>query len=132
MARLATTSGCVSATTNSSGRRAGRPVVEHLLGQLRSRLRAAIPEDKPVPGGLACSPAAGCAACGGHCDRLVAAGATAWVGVSLGLIERTAALAVVEYTSLYTNETSALCAGPSLPAIELSALGEQVGTNLDA
>ena len=64
---------------------------------------------------------------------ILAAGAAAWVALSLGLIRERQdwRTAVVEYTNLYTNETfSPLNPDASLQAIELSALGAKVGVNL--
>src|SRR6202044_2432852 len=64
---------------------------------------------------------------------ILAAGAAAWVALSLGLLRerqdwRTAG---VEKTNLYTNETfSPLNPDASLQAIELRALGAKVGVNL--
>jgi anti-sigma factor RsiW len=64
---------------------------------------------------------------------ILAAGAAAWVALSLGLLRERQdwRTAVVEYTNLYTNETfSPLNPDASLQAIELSALGAKVGVNL--
>jgi hypothetical protein len=64
---------------------------------------------------------------------LVAAGAAAWVALSLGLLGARDdwRSAVVEYTNLYTNETfSPLNPDASLQAIELNALGARVGASL--
>ena len=64
---------------------------------------------------------------------ILAAGAAAWVALSLGLIRERQdwRSAVVDYTNLYTNETfSPLNPDASLQAIELSALGARVGVNL--
>jgi len=64
---------------------------------------------------------------------ILAAGAAAWVALSLGLLRERPdwRTAVVEYTNLYTNETfSPLNPDASLQAIELSALGARVGVNL--
>jgi anti-sigma factor RsiW len=64
---------------------------------------------------------------------ILAAGAAAWVALSLGLLREGQdwRKAVVEYTNLYTNETfSPLNPDASLQAIELSALGAKVGVNL--
>ena len=64
---------------------------------------------------------------------ILAAGAAAWVALSLGLLRERQdwRTAVVEYTNLYTNETfSPLNPDASLQAIELSALGARVGVNL--
>jgi anti-sigma factor RsiW len=64
---------------------------------------------------------------------ILAAGAAAWVALSLGLLRERQdwRTAVVEYTNLYTNETfSPLNPDASLQAIELRALGARVGVNL--
>ena len=64
---------------------------------------------------------------------ILAAGASVWVALSLGLLRERQdwRTAVVEYTNLYTNETfSPLNPDASLQAIELSALGARVGVNL--
>jgi anti-sigma factor RsiW len=64
---------------------------------------------------------------------MLAAGAAAWVALSLGLLRERQdwRTAVVEYTNLYTNETfSPLNPDASLQAIELRALGARVGVNL--
>ena len=64
---------------------------------------------------------------------ILAAGAAAWVALSLGLLRERQdwRTAVVEYSNLYTNETfSPLNPDASLQAIELSALGARVGVNL--
>ena len=64
---------------------------------------------------------------------ILAAGAAAWVALSVGLLRERPdwRKAVVEYTNLYTNETfSPLKPDVQLQAIELSALGTRLGTNL--
>ena len=64
---------------------------------------------------------------------ILAAGAAAWVALSLGLLRERQdwRTAVVEYTNLYTNETfSPLNPDASLQAIELGALGARVGVKL--
>jgi hypothetical protein len=64
---------------------------------------------------------------------ILAAGAAAWVALSLGLLRERQdwRTAVVEYTNLYTNETfSPLNPDAPLQAIELRALGARVGVNL--
>ena len=64
---------------------------------------------------------------------ILAAGAAAWVALSLGLLTERQdwRTAVLEYTNLYTNETfSPLNPDASLQAIELTALGARVGVNL--
>jgi hypothetical protein len=113
-------------------RRTGAPLaasLDELLTEAPlARLRAALPVDSPVrqpritPRDLAAG-----------LIGILAAGAAAWVALSLGLLRerhdwRTA---VVEYTNLYTNETfSPLNPDASLQAIELRALGARVGVNL--
>jgi len=64
---------------------------------------------------------------------LLAAGAAAWVALTLGPLKETENWhsKVAEYTDLYTNETfSSQHPDPSLQAIELSAVGAKVGANL--
>jgi anti-sigma factor RsiW len=114
-------------------RQTGAPLaasLDELLGQAPlARLRAALPVDSPIrqpriaPRDLAAGIAIG----------ILAAGAAAWVALSLGLLRERQdwRTAVVEYTNLYTNETfSPLNPDASLQAIELSALGARVGVNL--
>lgn len=119
-------------------RAVGAPVarsLDELLGQAPlERLRAAIPADEPVsrrPGLFAGGGLRQLAA--GVAIGLLAAGATAWVAMSLGLLkeEDDWRSAVVQYTNLYTNESfSPLRPDASLQAIELGALGAKVGANL--
>ena len=118
-------------------RRTGAPLaacLDELLTQAPlARLRAALPaEDTSSPAVKALSGltlrdlAAGIIG-------ILAAGAAAWVVLSLGLLRERQdwRTAVVEYTNLYTNETfSPLNPDASLQAIELSALGAKVGVNL--
>src|SRR6478672_3100669 len=64
---------------------------------------------------------------------ILAAGAAAWVALSLGLLRERQdwRSSVVEYTNLYTNETfDPLKPDATLQAKELSALGARVGVNL--
>jgi anti-sigma factor RsiW len=64
---------------------------------------------------------------------ILAAGAAAWVALSLGLLRERQdwRTAVVEYSNMYTNETfSPLNPDAPLQAIELRALGARVGVNL--
>jgi anti-sigma factor RsiW len=64
---------------------------------------------------------------------LLAAGAAAWVALSLAPHEEKEnwRSAVAEYTDLYTNETfSPLNPDAALQALELSAVGARVGANL--
>ena len=114
-------------------RQTGAPLaasLDELLGQAPlARLRAALPVDSPVrqPRIALRGLAAGIAI------AILAAGAAAWVALSLGLLRERQdwRTAVVEYTNLYTNETfSPLNPDASLQAIELSALGARVGVNL--
>jgi anti-sigma factor RsiW len=117
-------------------RRTGAPLaacLDELLTQAPlARLRAALPAEEPprlrsrrFSGITLRDLAAGMIG-------ILAAGAAAWVALSLGLRERPDwRTAVVEYTNLYTNETfSPLNPDASLQAIELSALGAKVGVNL--
>jgi anti-sigma factor RsiW len=98
-----------------------------------ARLRALLPPDEPLRqasrrfAGLALRDLAA------GLIGIIAAGAAAWVALSLGLLRERQdwRTAVVEYTNLYTNETfSPLNPDASLQAIELSALGAKVGVNL--
>ena len=113
-------------------RQTGAPLaasLDKLLTQAPlARLRAALPVDSPVrqPRITLRDLAAGIIG-------ILAAGAAAWVALSLGLLRERQdwRTAVVEYTNLYTNETfSPLNPDASLQAIELSALGAMVGVNL--
>ena len=64
---------------------------------------------------------------------ILAAGAAAWVALSLGLLRERQdwRKAVVEYTNMYSNETfSPLKPDAQLQAIELGALGARLGANL--
>jgi anti-sigma factor RsiW len=119
-------------------RQTGAPLgasFDALLGQAPlARLRAALPVDEPLRqpsrrfAGFALRDLAAAIAIG-----ILAAGAAAWVALSLGLLRERQdwRTAVVEYTNLYTNETfSPLNPDASLQAIELSALGARVGVNL--
>jgi anti-sigma factor RsiW len=93
-----------------------------------ARLRAALPKDSPVR-----QPRIGLRDLAAGIIGILAAGAAAWVALSLGLLRERQdwRTAVVEYTNLYTNETfSPLNPDASLQAIELSALGARVGVNL--
>ena len=113
-------------------RQTGAPLaasLDELLTQAPlARLRAALPVDRPVrqPRITLRDLAAGIVG-------ILAAGAAAWVALSLGLLRERQdwRTAVVEYTNLYTNETfSPLNPDASLQAIELRALGARVGVNL--
>src|SRR6202453_2488779 len=118
-------------------RRTGAPLaacLDELLTQAPlARLRAALPAEEPAhlpsrrfSGITLRDLAAGLIG-------IIAAGAAAWVALSLGLLRERQdwRTAVVEYTNLYTNETfSPLNPDASLQAIELSALGAKVGVNL--
>jgi anti-sigma factor RsiW len=118
-------------------RRTGAPLaacLDELLTQAPlARLRAALPAEEPprLPSrrfsGLTLRDLAA------GMIGILAAGAAAWVALSLGLLRERQdwRTAVVEYTNLYTNETfSPLNPDASLQAIELSALGARVGVNL--
>jgi anti-sigma factor RsiW len=64
---------------------------------------------------------------------ILAAGAAAWVALSLGLLRERQdwRTAVTDYTNMYSNETfSPLKPDGQLQAIELSALGARLGANL--
>jgi anti-sigma factor RsiW len=114
-------------------RQTGAPLaasLDELLGQAPlARLRAALPVDSPVrqpriaPRDLAAGVAIG----------ILAAGAAAWVALSLGLLRERQdwRTAVVEYTNLYTNETfDPLKPDAALQAKELIAVRARVGGNL--
>ena len=93
-----------------------------------ARLRAALPVDSPVR-----QPRIALRDLAAGIIGILAAGAAAWVALSVGLLRERQdwRTAVVEYTNLYTNETfSPLNPDASLQAIELSALGARVGVNL--
>jgi anti-sigma factor RsiW len=119
-------------------REAGAPVAASLDALLEqaplARLRAMLPTDVAVRqpaggfGGIALRELAA-----GIVIGLLAAGAAAWVALSLGLTgEREDwRTAVLEYAELYTNETFApIHPDPSLQALELSGLSAQVGVEL--
>jgi anti-sigma factor RsiW len=64
---------------------------------------------------------------------ILAAGAAAWVALSLGLLRERQdwRTAVTDYTNMYSNETfSPLKPDAQLQALELSALGARLGANL--
>jgi anti-sigma factor RsiW len=114
-------------------RQTGAPLAasldELLMQAPLARLRAALPVDSPTrqPRIAARGLAAGIAI------GILAAGAAAWVALSLGLLREREdwRTAIAEYTNLYTNETfSPLNPDASLQAIELRALGARVGANL--
>jgi anti-sigma factor RsiW len=119
-------------------RAAGAPIAAslgELLGQAPlGRLRAAIPPDEPVrqsPGRFAGSGLRQLAA--GVAIGLLAAGAALWLAASFGMLREREdwRTAVVDYTTLYTNETfSPLNPDASLQAIELDGLGAKVGAKL--
>jgi anti-sigma factor RsiW len=113
-------------------RQTGAPLaasLDELLTQAPlARLRAALPVDSPVR-----QPRIALRDLAAGMIGILAAGAAAWVALSLGLLRERQdwRTAVVEYTNLYTNETfSPLNPDASLQAIELSALGARVGVNL--
>jgi anti-sigma factor RsiW len=119
-------------------REAGRSIAIALHALLQQaplpRLRACLPPEAPrrAPSGRfagigARELVAGIAAC------LLAAGAGAWIALSLAPLEgkKDWRSAVEEYTNLYTNETfSPLHPDAPLEARELSAVGARVGANL--
>jgi len=113
-------------------RQTGAPLaasLDELLTQAPlARLRAALPVNSPVR-----QPRIALRDLAAGMIGILAAGAAAWVALSLGLLRERQdwRTAVVEYTNLYTNETfSPLNPDASLQAIELSALGAKVGVNL--
>jgi anti-sigma factor RsiW len=119
-------------------REAGAPIaasLDALIGQAPlARLRAMLPTDGAVRRptdrlrGIALRELAA-----GVVIGLLAAGAAAWVALSLGLSgEREDwRTAVLEYADLYTDETFApMRPDPSLQALELSGLTAQVGLEL--
>jgi anti-sigma factor RsiW len=118
-------------------RQTGAPLaasLDKLLTQAPlARLRAALPAGEPPRQPSRRLAGIGVRDLAAGIIGILAAGAAAWVALSLGLLRerqdwRTAA---VEYTNLYTNETfSPLNPDASLQAIELSALGARVGVNL--
>jgi anti-sigma factor RsiW len=118
-------------------RQTGAPLaacLDELLTQAPlARLRAALPAEEPprLPSGRFSGITLRDLAAG--MIGILAAGAAAWVALSLGLLRERQdwRTAVVEYTNLYTNETfSPLNPDASLQAIELNALGAKVGVNL--
>jgi anti-sigma factor RsiW len=119
-------------------REAGAPIAASLDALLKqaplTRLSAMLPPDRPIrqpPGrfrGIALRELAA-----GIVIGLLAAGAAAWVALSLGLTGESEnwRMAVLEYAELYTNETFApIHPEPSLQALELSGLSAQVGVEL--
>jgi anti-sigma factor RsiW len=106
-------------------RQTGAPLAASLDELFRqaplARLRAALPVDSPVR-----QPRIALRDLAAGIIGILAAGAAAWVALSLGLLRERQdwRTAVVEYTNLYANETfSPLNPDASLQAIELSALG---------
>ena len=113
-------------------RQTGAPLaasLDELLTQAPlARLRATLPVDSPVrqPRITLRDLAAGMIG-------ILAAGAAAWVALSLGLLRERQdwRTSVVEYTNMYSNETfSPLKPDSSLQATELSAVGARLGANL--
>jgi hypothetical protein len=98
------------------------------------RLRAAIPVDGPIrqpPGRSASNGLRQLAA--GVAIGLLAAGATAWVAASFGLLKEREdwRSTVADYTNMYSNDTfTPLRPDAQLQAVELSALGAKLGANL--
>ena len=118
-------------------RQTGAPLaasLDELLTQAPlARLRAALPAEEPprLPSRRFSGIALRDLAAG--MIGILAAGAAAWVALSLGLLRERPdwRTAVVEYTNMYSNETfSPLKPDAQLQAIELSALGARVGVNL--
>jgi anti-sigma factor RsiW len=98
-----------------------------------ARLRAALPAGEPPRQPSRRLAGIGVRDLAAAMIGILAAGAAAWVALSLGLLRERQdwRTAVVEYTNLYTNETfSPLNPDAQLQAIELSALGARVGVNL--
>ena len=118
-------------------RRTGAPLAaaldELLMQAPLARLRAALPAEEPprlpsrrFSGITLRDLAAGMIG-------ILAAGAAAWVALSLGLLRERQdwRTAVTDYTNMYSNETfSPLKPDAQLQAIELSALGARLGANL--
>jgi anti-sigma factor RsiW len=118
-------------------RQTGAPLaasLDKLLTQAPlARLRAALPAREPPRQPSRRLAGIGVRDLAAAMIGILAAGAAAWVALSLGLLRERPdwRTAVVEYTNLYTNETfSPLNPDASLQAIELSALGARVGVNL--
>ena len=113
-------------------RQTGAPLaasLDELLTQAPlARLRAALPVDSPVR-----QPRIALRDFAAGMIGILAAGAAAWVALSLGLLRERQdwRTAVVEYTNLYTNETfDPLKPDATLQAKELSAVRARVGGNL--
>jgi anti-sigma factor RsiW len=116
---------------------AGAPIAASLDALLEQaplpRLRASLPMDAPVrrPSVRSARFALRELAAGILIGFL--ASATAWIALNFGPLQEREdwRTAVLEYMSLYTNETLApLNPDPSLQALELSALSAQVGVEL--
>ena len=118
-------------------RQTGAPLaasLDELLTQAPlARLRAALPAEEPPRllsrrfSGIALRDLAA------GMIGILAAGAAAWVALSLGLLRERQdwRAAVTDYTNMYSNETfSPLNPDAPLQAIELRALGARVGVNL--
>jgi anti-sigma factor RsiW len=98
-----------------------------------ARLRAALPAEEPPRRPSRRLSGIGLRDLAAGMIGILAAGAAAWVALSLGLLRERQdwRTAVVEYTNLYTNETfSPLNPDAPLQAIELRAIGARVGVNL--
>jgi anti-sigma factor RsiW len=119
-------------------REAGAPIAASLDALLEqaplARLSAMLPTDRPIRQprgrfrGIALRELAA-----GIVIGLLAAGAAAWVALSLGLLGEGEdwRMAVLEYAELYTNETFApIHPDPPLQALELSGLSARVGVEL--
>jgi anti-sigma factor RsiW len=118
-------------------RESGARIVESLDALLRraplARLRAALPQETPAR--IFYWPFSGAALRGlaaGIVVGLLAAGAAAWVSLSLAQKEKEDwRAAVVEYMELYTNDTFALDgADPSVEAKKLNAVADKLGAIL--
>jgi anti-sigma factor RsiW len=118
-------------------RQTGAPLaasLDELLTQAPlARLRAALPAKEPPRLPSRRFSGIGLRDLAAGIIGILAAGAAAWVALSLGLLREPQdwRTAVVEYTNMYSNETfSPLKPDAQLQAIELSALGARVGGNL--
>ena len=117
-------------------REAGAPISASFDALLQkaplSRLNAALqPESVARPDTPARPRTTFRALAAGFVVGLVAAGAAAWIALSLARPANDWRSAVAKYVNLYTNETfSPLNPDASLEALELAAVGKRVGANL--
>jgi anti-sigma factor RsiW len=118
-------------------RRTGAPLVasldELLMQAPLARLRAALPAEEPPRLPSRRFSGIGLRDLAAGMIGILAAGAAAWVALSLGLLRERQdwRTAVTDYTNMYSNETfSPLKPDAQLQAIELSALGARLGANL--